>query len=108
MKISEKVEVETVTNVVCDVCQLSTRVENGGLQYATLHAHWGYGTKHDGKRYEFQLCERCFFQTVANLKQERRSLCLFSDDGRADSAIVGEDFGLVIKDDFFCDAPKSQ
>lgn len=101
MKITRKVEIESVIDVVCDVCQLSTRVTSGGLQFATLQAHWGYGTKHDGERYELHLCEGCFFQAVANLKQERRTQTLFSDDGHAERAIVGDDFGLITKDDFF-------
>lgn len=104
MKITGKVEIESVMEVVCDVCQLSTRVTSGELQFATLQAHWGYGTKHDGERYELHLCESCFFQAVANLKQERRTQTLFSDDGRADRAIVGDEFGLIAKDDFFNDS----
>ncbi|MBK5550650.1 hypothetical protein JFU49_10255 [Pseudomonas sp. TH03] len=103
MKITGKVEVEAVMDVVCDVCQLSTRVATGGLQFAMLQAHWGYGTKHDGERYELHLCEDCFFQTIDNLKQERRTQCLLSDDGRADTAMAGDDFGLITKDVFFGD-----
>jgi hypothetical protein len=101
MKITGMVEIESVMDVVCDVCQLSTRLTSGGLQFATLQAHWGYGTKNDGERYELHLCESCFFQAVANLKQERRTQTLLTDDGRADRAIVGDDFGLIAKDDFF-------
>jgi hypothetical protein len=41
----------------------------------------------------------------ADLRQERRSQSLFCDDPRADNAIVGDDFGLVTKDDFFNDGP---
>lgn len=52
----------------------------------------------------YTVCEGCFFQAVANLKQERRSQALFSDDGRADRAFVGEDFGLIARDDFFNDS----
>lgn len=103
MKITGKIEIEAVTDVLCDVCQLTTTVRNGGLQFATLQAHWGYGTKHDGERYEIHLCEGCFFQAVANIKQERRSQALFSDNG----GIVENDFGLVAKDDFFGDAVRS-
>lgn len=98
MKITSKVEIEAVTDVVCDVCRLTTRSKSGGLQFATLQAHWGSGTEHDGERYEIQLCEGCFFQTIANLKQERRKQSLFCKDG-----IVEDDFGLVAKDDFFGD-----
>lgn len=97
MKITGRVEVEVVTEIVCDVCLLTTAVEGGGLQYGTLRALWGYGAKHDGERYELHLCESCFFQAVANLKQERRSLNLFTDN----SCAIGENFGLVTKDDDF-------
>jgi hypothetical protein len=64
MKIIGKVEIEAVVDVVCDVCQFSTRVTGGGLQFATLQAHWGWGTKHDGERYELHLCEGCFFRAL--------------------------------------------
>lgn len=104
MKITGKAEIESVIDVLCDVCQLPTRVTSGQLQFATLQAHWGYGSKHDGERYELHLCEGCFFQAVANLEQERRTQALFSDDGRADRAFVGEDFGLIARDDFFNDS----
>lgn len=43
MKVIGKVEIEGVSDVVCDVCRLTTRVDGGGLQFATLQAHWGYG-----------------------------------------------------------------
>lgn len=103
MKITGKVEIEAVTDVVCDVCRLTTRVRSGGLQFATLQAHWGYGTNHDGERYEIHLCEGCFFQAIANLKQERRTQSLFCDD----AGIVEDDFGLVAKDDFLGNTVRS-
>jgi len=67
MKIIERVEIEAVTDVKCDVCRRSTRSEIDGLQFATLQAHWGFGTKHDGERYELHLCENCFFGTMLML-----------------------------------------
>jgi len=60
----------------------------------------GYGTKHDGERYEIHLCEDCFFRTLATLKEERRVQSMFS----ADAPEYPEDLGLVVKDDFFKDA----
>ena len=99
MKIVGKVETEAVTDVICDVCRLTSRSASGGLQFATLQAHWGYGATHDGERYEIHLCEGCFFQTVANLKQQRRTQNLFCGDG----GLVLDDFGVVAKDDFFGD-----
>jgi len=94
MKITEKVEIETVTDVLCDVCLCSTQVTSGGLEFATLQAHWGYSTKHDGERYELHLCEDCFFLTIANLKQERGIQNLFSNDDDAVSSMATNELGL--------------
>lgn len=101
MKITGRVETEVVTDVKCDICTRSTRVDAGGLQFATLKAKWGFGTKHDGERYEFHLCEGCFFGNIAYLKQERRVENLFDE---TDQASVTDDFGLVTRDDFFGDS----
>ncbi|WP_317660478.1 hypothetical protein [Pseudomonas sp. KU43P] len=54
---------------------------------------------HDGERWEIHLCEGCFFQAVAGLKQERRIQGLFDESG----GMPDEDFGLITKDDFFND-----
>jgi hypothetical protein len=54
--------------VHCDVCGSNTTLVQGGEpQYATLHADWGYGSSHDGERYNMRLCEICFFATLAAL-----------------------------------------
>lgn len=90
---------ETVADISCDVCGQSTRVEGYGLQYGTLQAHWGYGARHDGERYEVHLCETCFFGVLSHLRHERRVNTLF--DEQADS--VGDEFGLVRRGDFFRD-----
>ncbi|AZC51733.1 hypothetical protein C4K35_4154 [Pseudomonas chlororaphis subsp. piscium] len=99
MKILRRVESEAVTDVQCDVCDASTRLENGNLQYGKLEAHWGYGAAHDGERYEVHLCERCFFITLAYLKQERRTLHLFDGDPRS----AEDDLGLITRNDLFRD-----
>lgn len=98
MKITGRVEIEAVTDVKCDMCRISTRLDTGGLQFATLQAHWGFGTEHDGERYELHLCEGCFFGTIAYFKQERRVQNLFDEN---DQAVANDDFGLIIRDDFF-------
>ncbi|MFS8151643.1 hypothetical protein [Vreelandella titanicae] len=104
MKVTEKVEVEAVTDVVCDVCLTTTRVADKNLEYATLKAHWGYGSKHDGERYEVHLCESCFFSTLAYFKQERRVQNLFSEESDRDQAFNTDDrLGLVATDDYFRD-----
>ena len=101
MKVTEKVEVDAVTDVRCDVCLTSTQSKNGGLEFATLQAHWGYGSQHDGERYEVHLCEDCFFSTLAYFKQERRVQNLFSEEG--DAGLKAGDIGLAAKDDYFRD-----
>lgn len=100
MKIIGTAQVEAVTDVLCDVCRCSTRLNTGVHQFGTLQAHWGYGTAHDGERYELHLCEGCFFQALAYLKQERRTQHLFSEDGED----LTDNLGLVAKDDYFGDA----
>lgn len=99
MKILERVEQHAVTDVRCDICDASTRLANGNLQYGTLEAQWGYGTAHDGERYEVHLCERCFFTTLAFLKQERRTAHLFDSAPNSSEA----DLGLVSRNDWFHD-----
>lgn len=61
-------QVEVVTDVVCDVCNQSTK-----LEFGTLSAHWGYGSRHDGEKYELQLCEKCFVYALATLKKVNRT-----------------------------------
>ncbi|SDM97288.1 hypothetical protein [Vreelandella arcis] len=103
MKVIEKVEIDAVTDVVCDVCLSSTRVADEGLEFATLQAQWGYGSQHDGERYELHLCESCFFSTLAYFKQERRVQNLFSEDGCAEVMKADGILGLVATDDYFRD-----
>ncbi|WP_412177675.1 hypothetical protein [Pseudomonas frederiksbergensis] len=99
MKILGRVEIEAVTDVRCDLCEQSTRLASGNLQYGTLAAHWGYGSAHDGERYEVHLCEGCFFTTLAHLRQGRRTAGRFA----ADSGSVEGELGLIIRNDFFQD-----
>lgn len=87
---------QDTADILCDVCGSSTRVAGYGQQFGTLQALWGYGAKHDGERYRVHLCEPCFFQALAYLKQERRINTMFDDDRPADEA-----FGRVARDDFF-------
>lgn len=95
MKITTTEQAETVNDVLCDVCGDSTRVEGYGLQFGTLRANWGYGSNHDGERYELHLCEPCFFRTVSGLRRERMVNFMFTDEPQdLDS------FGRVASPDF--------
>ena len=86
MEIKKLQQVRFITDVLCDVCKQSTT-----LKFATFSAHWGYGSTHDGERYELQLCEKCFFYALATLKKERRDRFMF--DEKFDPASLDE-FGL--------------
>ncbi len=59
-------QVKVITDVVCDVCNQSTK-----LEFAILSAHWGYGSTHDGERYESQLSH-----TSDIKKRAKRYFCL--------------------------------
>lgn len=96
MKITAMKQTESVSDVLCDVCGGSTRIEGYGLQFGTLSASWGYGSAHDGERYEIHLCEPCFFRTISGLRRERMVNTMFSDEDQALS-----DFGCIARNDFF-------
>lgn len=98
MKIMALKPVSMVNDVLCDVCSESTRVEGYGMQLGVLHASWGYGSRHDGERYEVHLCESCFFRTLSGLKRERMVNDIFNDEAEDLSR-----FGRVTRDDFFND-----
>ncbi|MDE3739383.1 hypothetical protein PSH28_22495 [Pseudomonas resinovorans] len=102
MKITAMEQAESVSDVLCDVCGASTRVEGYGLQFGTLRANWGYGSAHDGERYEVHLCEPCFFGTLSGLRRERLVNSMFSDEDQDLS-----DFGRVARDDLFNDGGNS-
>ncbi len=88
---------QTDTNIRCAVCGSDTRVPGYGQQFGTLQALWGFGAQHDGERYRVHLCEPCFFQTLAYLREQRRINTLFDDDQPADDQI----FGRVAREDFW-------
>lgn len=89
-------QTSSANDVRCDVCGDNTRVEGYGCQFGTIRARWGYGSAHDGERYELFLCEICFFRTISALKRERMVNFMFNEE---DQNLT--DFGLVARDEFF-------
>ena len=75
MEIKQLKQVEVVIDGVCDVCNQSTK-----LEFGTLSAHLGYGSKHDGERYELQLCEKCFFYALATIVKVRADVFMFDEN----------------------------
>lgn len=88
---------QTASDIHCAVCSCNTRVPDYGQQFGTLEALWGDGSKHDGERYCVHLCESCFFQALAYLREQRRIHTLLDDEQPADKQV----FGRVVRDDFF-------
>ncbi|BBG89714.1 hypothetical protein ACGSH8M1_023800 [Aeromonas caviae] len=78
MLVTGIVPTEQVIDVCCDVCGESTNVAEQVLEYATLAASWGYYSKHDGEQYQVHLCESCFFETLAYLRQCHREKNMFT------------------------------
>jgi hypothetical protein len=97
VKLYEEMMVKVVSDVKCDVCGASTLAEHGVINAGTLQATWGFGSNHDGDRYEIDLCEVCFFDTLSHLKRERQSPRLFTDEAE-NSPAGAEEFGLVSKE----------
>jgi hypothetical protein len=102
VKVTAAEQIESVSDVLCDVCGATTRIEGHGLQFGALRASWGFGSVHDGERYEVHLCEPCFFMALAGLKRDRMVNTMFSASDEDLS-----NFGLVARDDFFNDGGSS-
>ncbi|RSM25002.1 hypothetical protein [Aeromonas salmonicida] len=79
MLVKAVVPTEQVVDVRCDVCGNSS-MKAAQMNYATLSANWGYGSRHDGEIYQVELCESCFFEVLANLRQSHRQINMFADD----------------------------
>lgn len=98
MKKVETKNVPVTTDVLCDVCVTSTSKPGTPAQFGVLSAHWGYGSQHDGERYEVHLCEGCFFSTLSALRRQRMI------EEESDQAIKSDaPFGLVERDNYFKD-----
>jgi hypothetical protein len=80
MKVEAIVPTTQVVDILCDVCGSSTTTTIGTQEFGTLAARWGYGSQHDGAQYQVHLCETCFFEALANLRQAHRLQNLFAED----------------------------
>lgn len=67
MDVREVKPIEVITDVLCDICDQSTK-----LEFATLSATWGYFSQSDGEQYKLQLCDKYFFDILAVLKKNRQ------------------------------------
>lgn len=95
MKVIQAGQLDVIIDVVCDVCEMSTRGFEGDLQYGTMHASWGRSSAHCGETYELHLCETCFFSQVAEMKRARWLAVMFDEEGN--SSLGDDTYGRVKK-----------
>ena len=91
MKKYEVRPVETLVDILCDVCEKSCKNdrhygddaplhEDGDFEYAALSATWGYFSRKDSESYSTIMCEDCFDEIAAHIagmveqKQTNRNL----------------------------------
>jgi hypothetical protein len=67
MNIFKQKLVDTLDNVLCDVCNKSCKYEMN-YEVARLSVNWGYESKNDGDAYCIDMCEDCFERTLQYLK----------------------------------------
>jgi hypothetical protein len=73
MRTFKEKTIKALDDVHCDCCGKST-TNAGDPDYATLESCWGYGSTHDGTRYNIDLCESCFFEILNFIKEKRRKV----------------------------------
>ena len=95
MKLTQSGQLDVVIDMVCDICGMSPRDDDGELQYGTMQASWGKGSMHCGETYELHLCENCFFAQVAEMKRKRWLAVMFDEEG--DAILVDDAYGRVTK-----------
>ena len=72
MKTYKNKTVKAHDKTFCDCCgKQCTDDYYNEHENATLEAVWWYNSGSDGKKFEIELCEDCFYQTVDFLKKKR-------------------------------------
>tara|TARA_R100001039_G_C1806674_1_gene80796 strand:+ start:388 stop:672 length:285 start_codon:yes stop_codon:yes gene_type:complete len=93
MKVTAKVQVDSVVGVICDVCGNEVCRSGSKPEFGTLSARWGYASSHDGESYQVDLCEACFFSVLGGLREKRKTS--FSDNEGSGNCSNSQ-FGLII------------
>lgn len=61
-----------IDKTYCDICGSCCTEDGFGDEYATLEALWGYYSSKDGAKFDIQICERCFDDTIEWMRQKRK------------------------------------
>lgn len=79
MKITETktYKTEIIKDILCDVCGKScckfTKSKLIATESATITADWGYYSDSDGKQYNIEICENCFYDVLTYLKTQSKT-----------------------------------
>jgi hypothetical protein len=60
MKTFGQKQIETVTDVICNVCKNSCVDEFGNVEYCSMFASWGFSSNKDCQTHSCDLCESCY------------------------------------------------
>lgn len=80
MLVKDIIPTEQVVDILCDTCGCSTKIDLGSNEFGTLSASFGYGSLHDSEKYQVHLCESCFFETLAYLRETHRQKNMFDPE----------------------------
>jgi len=94
MKTYKIVNKSVEDKVYCDICNKCCTNDNYGTEYATLEAVWTYGSKYDGLKFDNQLCENCFYDTIRWMKEKRKEYLDMNKDNVIDP-FTGNDYSLL-------------
>lgn len=72
MKTYTKKLTRVLDAIICDICGKTCTDDRYGTESASLEAYWGYGSQHDGKRFEIDICENCFYDTTRWMMDKRK------------------------------------
>lgn len=67
MKKYEVRPVETLVDILCDICGKSCKTPLEDFEYAALRAEWGYSSRKDGENHSTTMCENCFDEIAAHI-----------------------------------------
>ena len=76
MKTYKKIQRTAIDKVYCDICSKCCTTDDYSTEYATLEAVWTYGSKYDGLKFDNQLCENCFYDTIQWMRNKREEYLL--------------------------------
>jgi hypothetical protein len=74
MRTFKEKTIKVVDTIMCDACGKNCTDDYGNYENATIEATWGYWSRKDNRRFEIDLCEYCFDETLDLLKKKRKSI----------------------------------